>query len=77
MCNYPEFTIVRTEKDRRNILEELLEKTQIITKYRTFLYPEENQKTNTKHMNNTHPTVWQGILNTKQNKINSESKHRW
>jgi hypothetical protein len=43
--------------------------------YRTFLYPEENQKANITHMNNTHPTVWQGILNAKQNKINPESKH--
>ena len=25
-------------------------------------------------MNNTHPTVWQGILNTKQNNKNPESE---
>jgi hypothetical protein len=31
MCNYPKCTIVRREKDRRNILAELLEKTQIIS----------------------------------------------
>jgi hypothetical protein len=30
MCNYPECTIVRRGKDRRNIFAELLDKMQII-----------------------------------------------
>jgi hypothetical protein len=30
MCNYLECTLISREKDRRNILAELLEKTQII-----------------------------------------------
>jgi len=30
MCNYPECTLISREKDRRNILAELLEKMQIV-----------------------------------------------
>jgi hypothetical protein len=77
MCKYPECTFVRREKDRRNILAELLEKTEIINQIIKPSYIRKKiRKRIKKPTNNTQPTVGQGILNTKQNKINPESQHR-